>query len=252
MSGRTFHALKRCTLLFPLHRNVLHTFSATLPNCNDLTFQGYPLDILNGISAPNLTHLTVKCSCSEKRRGSRQLIQFSSHALRENRLSPRILHISIEAMDKTWIKAFTFMSNLEELVIDNAHPSSLGVKALQAFAVQPDQANNMGSTATPVGWNTPAFPSLKRLGLRYRRWLRPSEHFDLIPELASIILSREQSNFFLRSFLIWKESGQKGPLELITGLWALSRVVWNVAGLSGEDLPHLTASLADKLSMPRP
>ena len=71
MSGRTFHALESCTLLFPLHQHVLHTFNATLPNCNDLTFQGYPLDILNGVSAQNVTRLTVKCPCSEKLRGSR-------------------------------------------------------------------------------------------------------------------------------------------------------------------------------------
>ena len=231
MSGRTFHALERCILLFPLHHHVLQTFSATLPNCNDLTFQGYPLDILNGISAHNLTHLTVECSCPEKRRGSRQLVQFSSHALQENRLSPRILYINIEATDQAWIKAFPFMSNLKELVIDNAHPSSLGVKALQALAVQPDQANNMGTTATPVGWNTPACPSLQRFGLRYRRWLRPTEHFDLIPELASIISSREQSKFSLRSFRLWKESDQKEPLELIEGSSIRPRAFGGLAGL---------------------
>src|SRR5258706_5315980 len=123
MSGRTFHALESCTLLLPLHRCVQHTFSTSLPNCNDLSFQGYPLDILNGISARNLTYLTVKCSCFEKPRGSRQLVRFSRHALRENRLMPRILHISIEATNQAWMKAFTFMSNLEELVIDNVQPS---------------------------------------------------------------------------------------------------------------------------------
>ena len=251
MSGRTFHALESCALLFPLHHHVLHTFSATLPNCNDLTFQGYPLDILNGISAHNLTHLTVKCSCSEKRRGSRQLVQFSNHVLRENRLSPRILHISIEATDQAWIKAFTFMSDLEELVIDNAHPSSLGVKALQALALQPRQANNMGTTATPVRRNTLACPSLKQFGLRYRRWLRPTEHFDLIlPQLVSVILSRQLS---LRSFRIWKECGQKEPLELIAGAWARPTKFGDLIGLWGEeDLLYMTASLADKMSVPRP
>ena len=252
MSGRTFHALESCTLLYPRHRNVLNTFNTTLPNCNDLTFRGYPLDILNGISAHNLTHLTVKCSCSEKPPGSRGLVQFSSHALREDRLSPRILHISIEASNQAWIKAFPFMSNLEELVIDNADPSSLGVQALQALAIHPGQAINMGIAATPVGQNTPACPLLKRFGLRYRRWLRPTEHFDLIPELAFIILSRQLASLSLRSFRIWKERGQKEPLELIAGPWALSRAFWDFTSLSGEDLSHLMASLADRLSMPPP
>ena len=245
MSGRTFDALESCTLLYPLYHHVLQTFNTTLPNCDDLTFQGYPLDKLNGISAHNLTHLTVKCSCSENPRGSQQLVQFSNHTLRENRHSLRILHISIEATNQAWIKAFTFMSNLEELVIDNAHPSSLGVKTLQALVVQSDQANNMGTTATQRGQYTPLCPSLKQFELRYRRWLRPSEHFDLIPGLVAVILSRQQSKFSLRSFLIWKESGQKEPLELIEKTWISLKTIeglTNNDAFKGENLLRLVAS----------
>jgi len=219
MSGRTFRALESCTLLLPLHRHILHTFSTTLPNCKQLTFQGYPLDILTGVSAHKLIHLSVACSSSYKPRGNRELVQFSSHALRESRLSPRVLHISIEAMDEAWIKAMAFMSNLEELVIDNAEPSSLGAKVLRSLVVPPVYSNNLGTTATPGCRNTPVCLSLKRFGLRYRRWLRPSEPFDLIPEFMSIILSRKQSKFPLQSFQIWMRSDEKDPLELIDGLW---------------------------------
>ena len=81
MSDRTFDSLESCTLLFPLHRHVLHTFSTNLPNCNDLTFQGYPLDILHGVSAHNRTHLFVMCPCPKKPQGSRQLVWFSSDVL---------------------------------------------------------------------------------------------------------------------------------------------------------------------------
>ena len=49
MSGRTFHVLESCTILFPLHRHVLHTFRTTLPKCTHLVFQGYPLEILHGV-----------------------------------------------------------------------------------------------------------------------------------------------------------------------------------------------------------
>jgi len=219
MSGRTFHALESCTLLLPLHRQVLHTFSTTLPNCKQLTFQGYPLDILTGVSAHNLIHLSVACSSLYKPRGNRELIRFSSHALRESRLSPRVLRISLEATDEAWIKAIAFMSNLEELVIDNAEPSSLGAKVLRSLVVQPVYANNLGTAATPGCPNTPVCPSLRRFGLRYRRWLRPSEPFDLMPEFMSIILSRQGSKFPLQSFQIWMRSDQKDPLELIDGSW---------------------------------
>jgi hypothetical protein len=217
MNGRTFHTLESCTLLFPLHRHILHTFRTTLPNCKHLTFEGYPLNILGGVSAQNLTHISVTCFCSYKRWGNQELAQFSSQTLQASRLAPQILHISIEATNQAWIKALNFMSNLEELVIDNAQPSSLGAKVLQSLVVHPVHANNLGTTATSGGYNTPVCPSLKRFGLRYRRWLRPSEHFDLIPAFVPIIWSRQKSTFSLQNFRIWLRSDQKDPLELLEG-----------------------------------
>ena len=219
MNDRTFHVLENCVLIFPLHRHILHTFCTTFPNCKDFSFEGYPLDILSGVSAHKLIHLSVVSSSSYKPRGSRQLARFSSQALQESRLTPRILHISIEATDEAWTKALTFMSNLEELVIHSARPSSLGVKVLRSLVVHPVHASDLGTTDTPGAWSTPVCPSLKRFGLRYRRWLRPSEHFDLIPEFMSIIRTRRESMFFLQSFCIWATSDQKEPLELMKGSW---------------------------------
>jgi hypothetical protein len=217
MSGRTFDILETCTLLFPLHCHVLHTFRTTLPNCKRLTFEGYPLDVLEGVSAHNLTHLSVTCFCSYKRWGNQELARFSSRALQESRLAPQILHINIEATNQAWIKSLAFMSNLEELVIDNAWPSSLGAKVLQSLVVHPVHANNLGTTITSGGWNTPLCPLITRFGLRYRRWLRPTEHFDLVTDFASIIWSRQQSNFSLQSLCIWTRSDQKDPVELLEG-----------------------------------
>src|SRR5258706_3944997 len=218
MSGRNFQVLETCTLIFPIRHHVLNIFCATLPNCKDFTFEGYPLDILNGISSNKLNNFSVICSSSYKLRGSRQLARLSSQALRESRLAPRFLQISIEAKSEAWTKALAFMSNLEELVIHNAQPSSLGVKVLQSLVVHPVDANNLCTTATSMAWNTPVCPSLKRFGLRYGRWLRPSEQFDLIPVFMSIMQSREQSKFSLHSFRIWTRIDQKDPLELIVGL----------------------------------
>ena len=248
MSGRTFRALESCTLLFPIHRHVLHTFSTNLPNCNDLTFQGYPLDILHGVSAHNRTHLSVVCPCPKKPQGCRQLVRFSSHALRENQLAPRILHLSIEATSQAWINAFALMSNLEELVIGSAHPSSLGTKVLQSLVVYPAHASYLGTTGTPVGGCTLVCPSLKRFGLRYRRWLRPSEHFDLIPELVSIIWSREHSKVSLDSFQIWKGNDQTHPLELIEGSKYSVKGFELLGNIGGGDLLQLVVSrLVEKM-----
>ena len=244
MSGRTFHALENCTLLFPLHRHVLRTFGTNLPNCRHLTFEGYPLNILDGVSTHRLTYLSVTCSSSYKPRGNRQLVRFSSQALRESRLAPRILHISIEAANEAWITALAFMSNLEELVIHNAQPSSLGATVLQSLVVHPIHTNNRDTTATPGRRNTPVCPSLKRFGLQYRRWLRPSEHFDLIPEFISIIWSRQRSKYSLQSFQIWRRSDQQDPVELIAGGWinleGFERLA-NDGAIKGENLLQLMA-----------
>ncbi len=220
MSGRTFQVLETCTLIFLIHHHVLDTFCATLPKCKDSTFEVYSLHILNAVSANRLTHLSVVCSSSYKPRGNRQLARLCSEALRENRLAPRILHISIsiDATNKAWTKALAFMSNPEELVVHNAQPSSLGVEVLQSLVVHPVRAYKLSITATPGKCNILLCPSLKRFGLRYRRWLRPSEYFDLIPVFKSIIQSREQANLSLHSFRIWTRVDQNDPLELTEGL----------------------------------
>jgi hypothetical protein len=247
MSGRTFPALETCTLLLPLHHRILHTFSTTLPNCKHLTFQGYPLDILNGVSAHDLIRLSVTCPSPYTPRGNRELVRFSSHALCESRIAPRVLHISVEATNEAWIKALSFMSNLEELVIENARPSSLGAKVFQSLAI-PVYANNLGTTAT---LNTPVCSSLKRFGLRYRRWLRPSEPFDLIPEFMAIILSRQRSNFSLQSFQIWIRSDQKDPLELIDESWISLEGFERLVNASAINLLQVMASsLLDSMVKP--
>jgi len=93
--------------------------------------------------------------------------------------------------------------------------SSLRAKVLQSLIAQPVHASNIGEKSTPAEWGAPLCPSLRRFGLKYHRWLRPSEHFDLIPNLVSVILSRERSNCPLQSFWVWMGSDQKDLLDLI-------------------------------------
>ena len=217
MHGRTFHILEDCTLIFPLHRHVIHTFNTTLPNCKHLTFQGSPFHILNGISTHKLIHFSVTCSGSFNQRGNQQLVQLSHRVFGESHLAPKVLHIGIEATNQAWISALSFMSDLEELVIESAGPSSLGAKVIRALIFRPVHASNPNARPTPVNWHAPLCPSLKRFGLKYRRWLRRSEEFNLIPDFEFVISSRGHSNYALQSFSIWMSSNQVHPLELIEG-----------------------------------
>ena len=215
MSGRTFDVLESCTIIFPLHRHTLPIFSTTLPNCKQLTFQGYPLDILDGVSLYKIIHLSVICSGSFNRRGARQLVRFSGQVLREYQLALRVLHISIEATSQAWVNALTFMPHLEELVISSPRPSSLRAKVFQSLIVQPDYASNTSARSTPEEWDPPLCPSLRRFVLKYRRWLRATEHFDLIPIFLSVIRSRRRSNCALQSFSVWRRSDDEDPLKLV-------------------------------------
>ena len=64
------------------------------------------------------------------------------------------------------------MSDLEELVIQNAQPSSLGARVFQSVLVMwPVQASNLGVMPVPGGVFAPLCPSLRRFGLKYDRWL---------------------------------------------------------------------------------
>ena len=219
MSDRTFHVLEYCTLIFPIHRRVLRTFRTTLPNCKRLTFQGSPLNILHNISAQKLTRLSVTCSGSFNQRGDRQLVQLSqSHLIQlftASRLVPKILHISIEANSQAWNIALLSMTSLEELVIHSPRPSSLGANVFQALVAPPVNSTNSGAPPTPGPPGTLVCPLLQRFGLRYDRWLRRSEQFDLIPVFMSIIRSRQHLNRSLESFRLWMRSDQKDPLELV-------------------------------------
>ena len=215
MSGRIFHALEDCTLIFPRHQHVLHSFSTTLPNCDYLAFQGYPLTILGGVSAHKLRNLSVTCSGSFNRRGSQQLVWFSSQVLGGHKLTPKSLHIRIQATSQAWMSSLVFMSELEELVIWCPWPSSLGATVFQPLIVYPVQTSNMGATSSSGELRAPLCPSLRHFGLDYHRWLRPTEQFDLIPVLASFIQSRQHSNYALESFDLWTTRDQEDPLELI-------------------------------------
>ena len=220
MSSRIFHVLENCTLIFPLHHHVPHhhvplPFSTTLPNCKHLTFQGYPLEILGGFSTDKLCHLSVACPGSFNGRGNQQLIQLSHQVLERRRLAPKTLHISLKATDQAWVNALAFMSDLEELVIHNTQPSSLGAKFFQSLVAQPVHTRNLGAASVYGEESAPMCPLLRRFGLKYDRWLRQSEQIGWIPIFVSVIRSRQRSKCPLQSFSLWIPSNQTDPLQLI-------------------------------------
>lgn len=100
-----------------------------------LTFEGYPLNILDGVSTHQLIYVFVAYSSTYKPRGNRQLVWFSSQALPESRLAPQVLHKIEATNDARADTILAFMSNSEETVIDNAQPSLFGAEVLQSLVV---------------------------------------------------------------------------------------------------------------------
>jgi hypothetical protein len=213
MGGRTFHALESCTLIFPLRHRSVHSLGTFLPNCKGLSFEGQSYESLEGFFAEKLTSLSVRGQEWNRQHGSQQLTcishQFSSAS------TLRSLHIGATASSRSWIIALESMSNLEELILTNLRPSSLHPALFAAFIAQPPHQKDWDVIPVIGEWHVTLCPSLKILGLRYDRWLRPTEQFTLTPTFMAIIWSRKWSRCSLQSFRIWLTDGQTEPLELI-------------------------------------
>ena len=116
-------------------------------------------------------------------------------------------------------------------MIDSVGPSSLGAKVLRSLIIWP----------TLRGRRAPLCSSLKRLRLKYRRWLRQTERFSLIPDLVYVIQSRERSNYALESLSICMTSNQDDPLELIEESQMSPKGLQRLANESGSTAEELLA-----------
>jgi len=211
MAGRTFHALKSCTLILPTHHHSIHTHRALLPNCEDLSFEGQPLRALEGFSVNMGTRLSVRGQGYNKNLGNKDLVSISKHCSSARAL--RSLQIGVTASSQAWIGALGSVPNLEELLLTNLLPTSLHGGFFEAFIPEPNGEN--WDTALAVGkWHMTLCPSLKVFGLWYTRWLRPTEEFKLAPAFMAIKWTRTWLTKSLKRFHIRFTDDQKEPLEL--------------------------------------
>jgi len=212
MTGRTFHTLKSCTIILPIHHHSVHTLGILLPNCEDLSFEGQPLEALKGFSVNMVTRLSVRGQGYNKKHGNKELAFISKHC--SNALALRSLQIGVTASDQAWIGALSSMQNLEELLLTNLLPTSLHGGFFGAFiATPPDEGD--WNTALAVGkWHTAFCPRLKVFGLWYTRWLRPTEEFKLIPTFMAIRWSRDLFTSPLERLHVRLTDDQKEPLGL--------------------------------------
>jgi len=212
MAGRTFHTLKSCTIILPTHHHFFRTLGTLLPNCEDLSFEGQPLEAVEGFSVNMVTRLSVRGQGYNKKRGNKELDLISKHC--SSTLALRSLQIGVTASSQAWIGALGSMPNLEELLLTNLLPTSLHGGFFEAFIPKPPHEDDW-NTALAVGkWHMTLCPSLKVFGLWYSRWLRPTEEFKLAPTFMAIKWTRKWLTKSLERFYIRFTDDQKEPLEL--------------------------------------
>jgi hypothetical protein len=211
MTGRSFDALKSCTLILPLHHHSILTLGTHLPECEELSFEGYPVETLQGFLVNKLCRLILK---SQRRYDNLRLSCVSNHF--SSVLTLRSLHIGIAASTRAWIKALALMPTLEELTLTHLRPSSLRATFFKAFMAVPPKFKDWDVAPAVGEWHAMLCPSLKVLGLQYRRWLRSTEEFELAPSFMAMIWSRQWSECPLQSFRVSLMGNQhEQPLELI-------------------------------------
>jgi len=212
MAGRTFHALKSCTIILPTHHHSIQTLGTLLPNCEHLSFEGQPLKALEGFSVNMVTHLSVRGQGYNKKHGNKDLISISKCC--SSALALRSLQIGVPASSQAWIEALASMPNLRELLLTNLLPTSLHGGFFEALIPRPSPGDDW-STALAVGeWHMRLCPSLVELGLWYTRWLRPTEEFELVPTFMTIAWSIKWITGSLERFHIRFADDQKEPLGL--------------------------------------
>jgi len=211
MAGRTFHALKSCTLILPTHHHSIHTLSTLLPNCEHLSFESQPLKALEGFSVDMVAHLSVRGGY-DKKHGNKDLISISKCC--SSALALRSLQIGVTASSQAWMEALASMPNLQELLLTNLLPTSLHGGFFEALIPRPSPEDDW-NTALAIGkWHMRLCPSLVEFGLWYTRWLRPTEEFDLVPTFMAIAWSITLLTGSLKRFLIRFADDQKEPLVL--------------------------------------
>jgi len=209
MAGRTFHALKSCTLVLPTHHHFIHTLRTFLPNCEDLSFEGQPLRALSVIM---VTRLSVRGQGYNRKHGNKDLVSISKHC--SSALALRSLQIGVTASSRAWIEALASMPNLEELLLTNLLPTSLHGGFFEALIPRPPPGDDWNTSLAVGKWHMTLCPSLKVFGVWYTRWLRPTEVFELAPTFMAIDWSIKRLTGSLERFHIRFTDDQKEPLEL--------------------------------------
>ena len=194
IAGRTFPALKECTIIFPHNADAIQ--SVYMPSCSILRYDSNILGALEHFHIPHLDKLEIKCGQWRIWRGTLQLVAvhpiFAAQSL-------TCLRLEIKCSGRLLAYMLRHAPALEELSMVLSSPHALSSAFFLAFA-----AGGRNASAGPPGQTvSPLCRKLKKLHLYYKRWSRGAERNRLIPAFGAVMASysiEEQTFSFRLSF----------------------------------------------------
>jgi hypothetical protein len=220
MVGRTFERLESCTLLSPVDSHAIDQSTVIcLPVCSSIVLRSHAVRTLSIFNAPVVTKIKIECNQWRKARANLELGRIWGQKRGQGMLQPSVLSLSIRCGDKPLLEAMQQMVLLRELNLDLPHPSALGANFFEAMRAVPKNALTGGAWGEWTRWEEDATewqasfcPSLVKLQLRYKRWLRIGEIDTVTPLLVGVAWSwrklPSQRQFNLKL-------GKDSPLQLV-------------------------------------
>ena len=237
MGGRIFPKLQSCAITSPPRYPPLSS-DIDCPICTDLEFRNWNVRVAGQFRTPMIHSLAIKSNEWTPRRGSEQVILVCSVVGLGFPLQPRVLHLATLCEERVLSSILERLPALEELRLDIERPSALGQYFFTSLLAKP--TNDLKRYFHPKRgalpmrmrtWRSAICPSLKKLELKYERWLRETDQLDILPPLMALSWSREGTKTPLESFRLcfkdsnaqWKVWEPKG-LDLSNGIFDIPQL----------------------------
>ena len=239
MGGRKFPQLQSCSIHSPTIYPPLSS-DVYFPICQELELGHRSVEVAGRFRAPKVYSMTMKSNEWTPLRGSKQVILLCRAGLGIH-WQPRVLHLSVLCDERLLVSVLNLLPALNELRLDIARPCVLGRRFFMALLAKPmddpkgrfDRNWDEDPPKHAKIWKSNICPSLKRLVLKYERWLRQTDRLDILPPLMAIGWSRSETTTPLESFcLCFKRSDIKWEMiKLDSGP--------DVQDFAGLDIPQL-------------
>jgi len=228
MGGRNFPQLQSCLINSPPSYPPLLS-DVYFPICEELEFGYRTMEVAGQFRAPAIHSMTMKSHEWTPARGSKQVILLCKAGLGIH-WQPRVLHLSVLCNEGVLLSVLELLPALNELQLDITRPCMLGRRFFMALLSKPlgdpkgGIDRNWGDDPPEhvKNWESRICPSLRRLELKYERWLRSTDQLDILPPLMAIGWSRGKSTTPLESFcLCFKGSDAQWKVLTLHSLYHL-------------------------------